>query len=101
MTASTRIHPLVFPFPHIDQNVIEVQAPPGFTTSPPPVVTPIESLHGHYALFVTATPSGFHVERVFSLTSVAVPAAEYEPLRRFLTQVHLADRTALEFRKSP
>jgi len=99
LTATTRIHPLVFSFPRIDQNVIEVDAPPGYTTSQPPAVAPIESPYGHYALFITESPSGYHVERVFSFTSVAVPAAEYEPLRRFLTQVRQADRTAVEFRR--
>jgi len=99
LTAPTRIHPLVFPFPRIDQNVIEVETPPGYVTSQPPTVAPIESPYGHYALFITESPSGYHVERVFSLTSVAVPAAGYEPLRRFLTQVRQADQTVLEFRR--
>ena len=82
------------------QNVIEVETPPGYVTSPPPAVPPIDSPYGHFALFITATPEGYHVERVFSLTSMAVPAAEYESLRRFLTQARQADRSAVEFRRA-
>jgi hypothetical protein len=50
-------------------------------------------------MFITATPEGYHVERVFALTAIAIPAKEYEPLRRFLAEVHQADHTYLEFRK--
>jgi hypothetical protein len=100
LTASTRVHPVIFSFPRIDQNVIEIAAPAGFTTVAPPAVTQLDSPFGHYGLSVTATPAGYRVERVFSLSTIGVTAAEYDPLRRFLSDVRQADRTPVEFRKA-
>jgi hypothetical protein len=99
LTSTTRVHPVVFDFPRMDQNVVDVEAPPGFETTQPPAVAPLESPYGHYALFISATPSSYHIERVFSLAALAIPVNEYEPLRRFLSQVRQADNTAVEFRK--
>lgn len=100
LSAPTRVHPVVFQFPKIDEEVVEVLSPPGFEPAGAPAVTPLDSPFGHYALFVTATPAGYHVERVFSLTALGVPPQEYDALRKFLAEVHRADRTQLEFRRA-
>jgi len=100
LTAATRLHPVVFPFPRIDRNVIDIATPPGYAAAAPPAVAPIDSLYGHYALFISPTPTGYHVERVFSLTSGEVPVSGYNRLRRFLSEVRQADRTEVEFRKA-
>ncbi len=100
LTSPTRIHPVIFSFPRVDKNVIDIDAPSGFVVADPPPSTKLDSPYGHYALSISATQSGYHVERTFSIDTVGVAAAEYEPLRRFLSQVHQADRTPVEFRKA-
>jgi len=60
----------------------------------------VESPYGRYALMISATPEGYHLERLYALTAVAVPAKEYEPLRRFFEDVARADATRLEFRRA-
>ncbi len=100
LSAPTRVHPVIFQFPKIDQEVVEVLSPPGFEPAGAPALTPLDSRFGHHALFVTATPAGYHVERVFSLTALGVPPQEYDALRKFLAEVHRADRTQLEFRRA-
>jgi hypothetical protein len=42
---------------------------------------------------------GYHVERMFSLTSETFPVTGYPILRRFLSEVRQADQTVLLFRK--
>jgi hypothetical protein len=99
-TAPVRVQPVVFEFPHLDVTVLDVRTPEGFSTVAPEPPAPVESPYGKFAIFITSQPEGYHVERVFALGAIAVPAAEYEPLRQFLAKVHQADRTFLEFRKS-
>jgi uncharacterized protein DUF3857 len=100
LTSATRVHPIIFSFPHVDKNVIDIDAPAGFVVANPPPSTKLDSPYGHYALSISATPSGCHVERTFSIDTVGVAATEYEPLRKFLTEVHQADRMPVEFRKA-
>jgi hypothetical protein len=100
LTSPTRVHPVIFSFPHVDKNVIDIDAPPGFVVADPPPSTQLDSPYGHYALSISATPSAYHVERTFSIDTVGVAAAEYEPLRRFLSEVHQADQMPVEFRKA-
>lgn len=99
LTAPTRVHPVIFPFPRIDRNVIDIEAPSGYEPSPPAPFAPVDSPYGRYALTVATTPGAFHVERMFALTALGVPAGEYDALRKFLAEVHRADRTRLEFRR--
>jgi len=101
LTSPTRVHPVIFSFPHVDKSVIDVDVPAGFAAGDPPPSTQLDSPYGHYLLAVSATPTGYHVERTFSIDTVGVTAAEYEPLRKFLSEVHQADRAPIEFRKAP
>jgi len=100
LTSTSRRESVVFNFPRIDHTSIEVVAPPGFVPTALPKVAPIESPFGRYNLFLTVTPEGCQVERLFALTALAVPAKDYEPLRRFLAEVHQADATPLVFQKA-
>jgi uncharacterized protein DUF3857 len=100
LAAAVRLHPVVFPFPRLDRTVIEIAAPPGYATTAPPSVPPIDSPYGSYALFITQTPGGYHLERVFSLTAAEVPVSGYDLLRKFLAAVRQADQTTVEFRKT-
>jgi hypothetical protein len=98
-TEEHRVHAVVFPFPRIDRTVVDVKSPEGFTTVEAPAVPPVESPYGRYTLTVSLTPDGYHVERMFALAAIAVKAQDYPSLRQFLSGVHRADQTALEFRK--
>jgi len=100
LTSPTRVHPVIFSFPHVDKNVIDIDAPSGFVAADPPPSTKLDSPYGHYVLSISAASSGFHVERTFSIDTVGVAAAEYDPLRRFLSEVRQADRMPVEFRKA-
>jgi len=100
LTSPTRVHPVIFSFPHVDKNVIDIDAPSGFVAADPPPSTKLDSPYGHYVLSISATSSGYHVERTFSIDTVGVTAAEYDPLRRFLSEVRQADRMPVEFRKA-
>jgi hypothetical protein len=100
LTSPTRVHPVIFSFPHVDKNVIDIDAPTGFVAGDPPPSTKLDSPYGHYTLAISATPSGYHLERTFSIDTVGVVATDYEPLRKFLSEVHQADRMPVEFRKS-
>lgn len=100
LTSPTRVQPVIFSFPHVDRNVIDIDAPSGFVVADPPPSTQLDSSYGHYALSISATPSGYHVERTFSIDTVGVAAAEYEPLRKYLSDVRQTDRMPVEFRKA-
>jgi len=99
-TEERRVHAVVFPFPRIDRTFLEVRSPERFTTVTPPAVGPVQSPYGRYTLSISVTPEGYHVERLFALSAIAIRVQEYAPLRRFLTEVHRADQTSLEFRKA-
>jgi hypothetical protein len=100
LTSATRIHPVVFPFPRVDKTILEVEAPPGFEPVPPAAPGTAESRYGKYVLSINSTGHGFRVERMFGLAAVGVPAREYDPLRRFLSEVHRLDASRLEFRRT-
>jgi hypothetical protein len=97
--AETRVHPIVFPFPHIDNATIEIDAPEGMTPAdPPPPAKLLESAYGHYALFVRTTETGYLVERSFTLEVARATVEEYPALRAFLNKVREADGISLKFR---
>ncbi len=99
-TAPSRSQNVVFSYPRIDSLKLDVQAPPGFVAAgvkAPPVV---ESPYGRHALQITATPEGYHVERLYALAAVVVPAKDYDALRQFFEDVARADATSLEFKRA-
>jgi len=97
--AETRVHPIVFPFPRIDNATIEIDAPEGLVPSDPPSPAKLlESAFGHYALFVRPTETGYQVERSFSLAVARATVEEYPALREFLNKVREADGVILKFR---
>lgn len=100
LAAKDRVHPVIFTFPRTDITSIDAVSPPGFTTSEAPAPVMLSCRFGHYTLSVTTTDTGYHVERVFALTTLGAPASEYEPLRDFLAAVRKADRTPLVYRKA-
>ena len=99
-TAPTRSQSVVFSYPRVDHLIFDVKTPPGFVASGVKVPPTVESPYGRYALMISVTPEGYHLERLYALTAVAVPAKEYEPLRRFFEDVARADATRLEFRRA-
>ena len=96
--AETRIHPIVFPFPRIDNTILEVVAPEGFLAEdqPPPIL--IESEYGNYARFVRPVEGGYEVQRTFSLTTAVATVEEYAAIRNFLNQVRRADAAPVKFK---
>ena len=99
-TSPTRSMNVVFDFPRIDSLVLDVKSPPGFVATEVKAPPLVESPFGRYTLKISATPEGYHVERLYALSAVAVPAKEYDTLRRFFDDVARADATRLEFRRS-
>ena len=100
LVSEKRVSPIVFPFPRADRTTIDITVPAGFHDRTAPSPVRLDTPYGRYILDVTPTPEGFHVERLFSLVSIAVPAAEYPALRAYLTAVRRADLTMVSFRKS-
>ncbi|MCI0656603.1 MAG: hypothetical protein L0170_05970, partial [Acidobacteria bacterium] len=96
--AEHRIHPVVFPFPRIDNTTMEAEAPDGFLPEdqPPPVL--IDSEYGHYALFVHRLEHGYQIERSFSLITAEATVEEYPALRNFLNQVRRADAVGVKLK---
>ena len=97
LPAGTRIHPVVFRFPLVDEIQIVVEAPEGFIpgTAPPPVS--IASRFGEYTRIVSRADRSFEVMRRFRFTALAIPPAEYGAIRAFLGDVRAADRAELPF----
>lgn len=99
-TAAARSQSVVLSYPRIDHLILDVQAPPGFVAAgvrAPPLV---ESPYGRYALSISVTPEGYHLERLYALAAVVVPVKEYDALRRFFEDVARADDTRLEFKRA-
>jgi len=99
-TAPTRSQLAIFPFPRIESLSLDVRAPEGFVAAGVPPLPAVESPFGRHALFVSTTPEGYHVERLFALTTMVVPPKDYEALRRFFTEVARADDTRLVFKRA-
>lgn len=100
LTAATRVHPIIFEFPRVDLCTLEVAPPAGFAVKGAPEPIKIDSKFGRYLLSITVAGNGsYHVERKFALVPIAVPAAEYDELKRFLADVRRADKTRLEFQR--
>ncbi|MCI0567759.1 MAG: DUF3857 domain-containing protein [Acidobacteria bacterium] len=99
-TAPTRTQKIIFDYPRIETLNLDVKTPEGFVPSGVPPVAQVESPFGKYALFISITPEGYHVERLYALTALVVPSTEYEPLKRFFMDVAKADDTALPFKRT-
>lgn len=95
-----RTHPIVLPYPETDILSLDVTTPPGFETTAPPETVTFESPYGRYLLSVTATETGYHVERMSTITALGLPASEYAPFREFFERIRKADKTALHFTRS-
>lgn len=100
LSSKNRAYPVIFNFPRVDLNVIEVSSPEGFVPSEVPPPVKVEGRFGRYELTIARTPGGFNVSRKLALLALRVPASEYEDLRKFLTEVTRADRTQLSFRRA-
>ncbi|MCI0656604.1 MAG: DUF3857 domain-containing protein [Acidobacteria bacterium] len=98
--APTRTQLVVFDYPYIESLALDIKAPEGFEPMGVAPITPVESPYGRYALFISTTPEGYHVERMFALVALVIPPKDYEPLRRFLMEVAKADDTALPFKRA-
>lgn len=99
-TTPTRVNPVVLKFRRIDLATIDVTSPPGFVPVAAPPVVKLEGPLGTYALAITRTATGYHVERSLSILHLAVPPAGYEALRSFLIKVRDADGIYLHFRRA-
>lgn len=97
ISAPQRVHPVHFDYPYTDHSVIEVEAPHGFKpgTAPPPVNMNNGALS--FSRVVTATPTGFRVERTFKLTTLIVRPDVYSMLVDWLKIARRADERPLEF----
>jgi len=100
LTASSRTHPVVFEYPRMSHTVIDVAAPPGFTTGPAPPPVTIETDFAVFTATFVAAPSGFKVERDVQFAALLIMPDEYPKLRDFLLSVRAADRTPLPFTRS-
>jgi hypothetical protein len=98
--APTRIQNAIFPFPAIESLILDVRSPEGFVPEAVAPVAPVESLFGKYALSISTTPEGYHVERLLALSAIVVPPKDYDTLRRFFTEVARADETRLVFKSA-
>jgi hypothetical protein len=97
LTSPSRVLPVVLPFAGNDRASIEIVAPAGYFPGPAPAPMRIESSMGAYTLAVTATESGFHVDRSLTLPKTEIPPQGYDAFRRFLEEVRVADRTSVTF----
>lgn len=98
--ASVRRYPLVFSYPRTDQQVVDIRSPRGFRARTAPLPTTIESPFGTYDMKVSATDSGFHVERKLVMSAIRVLPDEYAGFREFLAAVKKGDMQVVEFARS-
>ena len=101
-SAPTRKQIVIFDYPRIESLNLDVVSPPGFEPAGAAPVPAVESPYGRYALFISTTPEGYHVQRMFALVALVIPPQEYPALKKFLADVAKADDTVLPFkRKGP
>jgi hypothetical protein len=94
-----RVHPVVFDYPKVEIVVVDISAAHGFKPKEAPAPVKLETPYGRYLRFVTTTPKGYRVDRLFALTTVAVATNEYDALRKFLDDVKRADQTRVTFER--
>ncbi len=99
-TAPARTQSIIFSYPRIDHLIFDVTAPPGFVPTGVKAPPSVESPYGRYALSISPTANGYHVERFYALVAVAVPVKDYDALRQFFEDVARADATRLEFKRA-
>jgi hypothetical protein len=97
LIARDRVHPIVFPFPRLDLATVDIDAPPGFIAGEPPEPVQLAGPFGNYFLQISRTESGFKVQRRLTLPHQQLHRNRYEGFKRFLSQVHRADRANLKF----
>jgi hypothetical protein len=99
LTAPSRIHPLVFPFPHADLLTLDVKAPEGWEPAAAPEAVNLMTAWGRYRLEVKRSGEGFHVERNIAFLPIRIEPASYSQFLQFLNDIRRADRKPLEFRR--
>jgi hypothetical protein len=97
LTATARVHPVVFDYPKLSRLSIEVTAPKEFKPGQAPGPMVLERPFARYTLKVTSTPAGFRVERELAFAPLLIMPDEYPSLRDFLAEVRRADKTPLSF----
>jgi hypothetical protein len=95
--AATRVHPVIFDYPKVDILSMEVTAPHGFKPGPVPAPVKLDSQYGRYQLTVTATPTGYRVDRAFALTVLIAKVPEYDALKKYFDGVRKADGMTVTF----
>lgn len=98
--AGPRLTPMIFSFPRSERQILTIAAPPGWTAVEPPQPVAIDSPFGMYNLSVEATSGGYRVERSLTLPKATLAPNLSAGFHRFLSQIQIADRTSLEFRRS-
>lgn len=92
-----RTHPLVFRFPRTEIAAITYEAPEGYVPGDPPPAVTIPSRFGEYSRTVERLDRSFEVRRRFVRSALAIPAADYDAVRAFLTDVRASDGVPLPF----
>lgn len=100
LSAPVRVHPIVFDYPRIDRSILEIESPEGYAPKGAPAPVKVDGPFGSYSLVATATPTGYHVERSFSLNMQNFPPDRYAGIRKYLSDVRKADRASVEFRRA-
>jgi hypothetical protein len=92
---------VILPYPRIDTTTMTLAAPDGFEPAAPPQPITINSPVGGYSLHVVTTPEGFSVVRSLTLAFLRIDPGDYHLVLDFLNQVRTADRTWLQFERTP
>lgn len=95
-----RTHPIVFEFPRVDVETVEIVAPEGYVPEDAPEPETLQTPVGNYVLKVWRLEDRFKVERALALFSVSIPADRYDELRSFIDDVQRLDRTRLTFKRT-
>ncbi|MBP7147659.1 MAG: DUF3857 domain-containing protein [Acidobacteria bacterium] len=100
VVAPKRRHPVVFNYPYVDHAVIEVTAPHGFVPKAPPAPVDLSGAFGNFHRTISATETGFRIERTFALRAVVAKAEYYDLLLRWLQDIRKSDLVPVEFRRA-
>jgi hypothetical protein len=83
-------------------STVEVRAPVGWKPGAAPEPVRVHApCCGAYSRVVTATPTGFTVERTLTLPRLRIPASDAAAFRQILEQVAAGDEAMLSFESAP
>lgn len=88
---ATRVHPLYFYFPYLDQDDISIELPPGWQVSSVPAAKNVDKKALIYTLVTEGNGQMLHIKRSVQLHLTVVQTKFYDQVRDFFQAVRAGD----------